>query len=168
MTTASGFAAVRSAAPSLATSSAAVAQAAQLLLPDLEGGRRIDAGILRTAMGAAFGASDAAGAWDWKTAYDACEAATVLVPAQMRQGASPYIRFSDRRAADAGEGREPASDRPIRAAPWRARRSSNEFIQSQMQAMTEQVKDLSETATKTVMDAVINKSISKCTVRWHI
>jgi hypothetical protein len=29
-------------------------------------------------MEAAFGASDAAGAWDWKTAYDACEAATVL------------------------------------------------------------------------------------------
>ena len=29
-----------------------------------------------------------------------------------------------------------------------------EFIQSQMHAMTEQVKDLSETATKTVMDAV--------------
>ena len=29
-----------------------------------------------------------------------------------------------------------------------------EFIQSQMQAMTEQVKDLSETATKTVMGAV--------------
>jgi predicted RNA methylase len=26
----------------------------------------------------AFGASDADGAWDWKTAYDACEAATVL------------------------------------------------------------------------------------------
>ena len=29
-----------------------------------------------------------------------------------------------------------------------------EFIQSQMQAMTEQVKDLSETATKAVMDAL--------------
>ena len=29
-----------------------------------------------------------------------------------------------------------------------------EFIQSQMQAMTEQVKDLSETSTKAVMDAV--------------
>jgi hypothetical protein len=58
--------------------SAAIAQAARLLLLDLEGGRRIDAGILRTAMEAAFGASDAAGAWDWKTAYDACEAATVL------------------------------------------------------------------------------------------
>ena len=94
MTTASGFAAVRSAAPSLATSSAAVAQAAQLLLPDLEGGRRIDAGILRTAMGAAFGASDAAGAWDWKTAYDACEAATVLFlrkcgKALLRRSGSP-------------------------------------------------------------------------------
>ena len=29
-------------------------------------------------METAFGASDATGAWDWKTAYDACEAATVL------------------------------------------------------------------------------------------
>ena len=33
---------------------------------------------LRGAMEAAFGASDATGAWNWKTAYDACEAATVL------------------------------------------------------------------------------------------
>ena len=29
-------------------------------------------------MEATFSASDATGAWDWKTAYDACEAATVL------------------------------------------------------------------------------------------
>lgn len=29
-------------------------------------------------MEVAFGASDATGAWTWKTAYDACEAATVL------------------------------------------------------------------------------------------
>ena len=29
-------------------------------------------------MEAAFGASDTSGAWNWKTAYDACEAATVL------------------------------------------------------------------------------------------
>jgi uncharacterized protein (DUF927 family) len=29
-------------------------------------------------MTSAFGGSDAEGAWDWKTAYDACEAATVL------------------------------------------------------------------------------------------
>ena len=52
--------------------------AAGLLLPYLERGRPVDAGALRAAMEAAFGASDASGAWDWKTAYDACEAATVL------------------------------------------------------------------------------------------
>ncbi len=56
----------------------AVVRAARQLLTDLERGRRIDAAALRTAMEAAFGASDATGAWDWKTAYDACEAATVL------------------------------------------------------------------------------------------
>jgi len=55
-----------------------IAEAARLLLPHLERGQRIDAGVLRTAMETAFGASDATGAWDWKTAYDACEAATAL------------------------------------------------------------------------------------------
>jgi predicted RNA methylase len=78
MTNTLNSAAVCSAASSLAPASAAIAQAAQLLLPDLERGRRIDAAMLRTAMETAFGASDATGAWDWKTAYDACEAATVL------------------------------------------------------------------------------------------
>ncbi len=42
----------------------------------------------------AFGGSDAAGVWDWKTAYDACEAATVLFlrkfgPAIRARAASP-------------------------------------------------------------------------------
>ncbi|NNM73205.1 strawberry notch family protein [Enterovirga aerilata] len=55
-----------------------VFSAAGLLLPHLERGQRIDAATLRGAMETAFGASDTAGAWDWKTAYDACEAATVL------------------------------------------------------------------------------------------
>ena len=68
--------------------------AARLLLPHLERGRRIDAVALRAAMERAFGGSDAAGAWDWKTAYDACEAATVLFlhkfgPAIRAQAASP-------------------------------------------------------------------------------
>ncbi len=86
--------AARSAAPSLAPTYAAVVQAARLLLLDLERGRRIDAGILRAAMESAFGASDAAGAWDWKTAYDACEAATILFlrkfgPAIRAKAASP-------------------------------------------------------------------------------
>jgi predicted RNA methylase len=66
------------AASSVAPASSAIAQAGGYLLPDLERGRRIDAGTLRAAMETAFGASDATGAWDWKTAYDACEAATVL------------------------------------------------------------------------------------------
>ena len=56
----------------------AVIKAARQLLTDLERGRRIDAPVLRNAMEAAFAASDATGAWNWKTAYDACEAATVL------------------------------------------------------------------------------------------
>jgi predicted RNA methylase len=56
----------------------AVVRAARQLLTDLERGHRIDAAGLRGAMEAAFGASDASGAWNWKTAYDACETATVL------------------------------------------------------------------------------------------
>ncbi|RXG90650.1 strawberry notch-like NTP hydrolase domain-containing protein [Bradyrhizobium zhanjiangense] len=56
----------------------AAARAARQLLTDLERGRRIDAAVLRSAMEAAFAGSDAAGAWNWKTAYDVCEAATVL------------------------------------------------------------------------------------------
>ena len=56
----------------------AVIRAACQLLTDLERGRCIDAAVLRGAMEAAFGASDATGAWNWKTAYDACEVATVL------------------------------------------------------------------------------------------
>ena len=52
--------------------------AARLLLPHLERGQRIDASVIRAVMESAFGGSDAEGAWDWKTAYDACEAATVL------------------------------------------------------------------------------------------
>src|SRR5436305_5289329 len=61
-----------------ASLTSAVVRAARQLLTDLERGRRIDAAVLRGAMEAAFGASDTTGAWNWKTAYDACEAATVL------------------------------------------------------------------------------------------
>ena len=52
--------------------------AAQLILPHLETGRAVDAKALRCAMEAACRGSDAEGAWDWKTAYDACEAAQIL------------------------------------------------------------------------------------------
>ena len=52
--------------------------AAQALLPVLEAGRALDAATLRDAMTEAFGASDAEGAWVWKDAYEAAEAAAVL------------------------------------------------------------------------------------------
>ncbi|RWB72542.1 MAG: methylase [Mesorhizobium sp.] len=57
---------------------AAIHAAALRLVPHLERGQRIEAALLRGAMETSFGASDASGAWDWKMAYDACEAATVL------------------------------------------------------------------------------------------
>src|SRR5713101_4198463 len=68
--------------------------AANLLLTDLERGVVIDARALRTAMIASFGASDAEGAWDWKSAYEACEAAQILFlrkfgPAMHERAASP-------------------------------------------------------------------------------
>jgi len=61
-----------------ATITSAAVRAARQLLTNLERGQRIDAAVLRSATEAAFGTSDATGAWNWKTAYDACEAATVL------------------------------------------------------------------------------------------
>ncbi|MCY1128464.1 strawberry notch family protein [Frigidibacter sp. RF13] len=56
----------------------AILAAARLLLPSMERGQRADSALLRAAMDSAFGASDASGLWDWKTGYEACEAATVL------------------------------------------------------------------------------------------
>ena len=77
----------------------AVIAAAHQILPLLERGRRIDSTALRAAMESAFGASDTAGAWDWKTAYDACEVATVLFlrkygKALFRKSGSPASRLS--------------------------------------------------------------------------
>jgi len=74
----------------------ALVHAARLILPHLERGQRVDAPTLRAAMEAAFGGSDADGAWDWKTAYDACEAATVRFlrkfgPAMRARAASPAL-----------------------------------------------------------------------------
>ena len=57
---------------------AALLAAARTLLPVLEAGRALDARSLRDALTQAFGASDADGAWLWKDAYEAAEAALVL------------------------------------------------------------------------------------------
>ncbi len=98
MTTSSAFVAARATATvplALPSETAApIIAAVQILLPHLEQGRRVDAAILRAAMEQAFGGSDTSGAWDWKTAYDACEAATVLFlrkygKALLRKSGSP-------------------------------------------------------------------------------
>ena len=98
-TLAAARAPLRPFASSTANLSDGVVTAAHLLLPHLERGGRIDAVILRAAMERAFGGSDAAGAWDWKTAYDACEAATLLFlrkfgPAIRARAASPAAELS--------------------------------------------------------------------------
>jgi predicted RNA methylase len=56
----------------------ALIAAAASVLDHLARGAVVDTAVLRAAMSDAFGGSDAEGAWDWKTGYDACEAATVL------------------------------------------------------------------------------------------
>ena len=60
------------------TSETALFEAAKALLPVLTAGRPLDANVLRDAMTRAFGATDAEGAWVWKDAYEAAEAAVVL------------------------------------------------------------------------------------------
>ena len=65
-------------APGVRSKPAALLAAATALLPSLEAGRALDAKTLREAMSAAFGASDTQGAWVWKDAYEAAEAAMVL------------------------------------------------------------------------------------------
>ena len=64
--------------PGVRSKPAALLAAATALLPELEAGRALDAKTLREAMSAAFGASDTQGAWVWKDAYEAAEAAMVL------------------------------------------------------------------------------------------
>ena len=66
------------ASPARPVAGDALYAAAQTLLPVLEAGRPLDAATLRDAMTRAFGASDASGAWVWKDAYEAAEAAVVL------------------------------------------------------------------------------------------
>ena len=52
--------------------------AARTLLTPLQNGCLLSAAVLREAMTGAFGGTDADGAWLWKDAYDAAEAAVVL------------------------------------------------------------------------------------------
>ena len=87
------------AAPRSRPKPAALLAAAADLLPHLEAGRVLDATILRHAMTRAFGASDAAGAWVWKDAYEAAEAAMALFlrrwgRAMRREAGSPQAMIA--------------------------------------------------------------------------
>src|SRR3546814_19277877 len=62
-------------APGFAATGQAILAAANLILPDLERGRALDACALRAAMETAFHGSDADGAWDLKIAYEPRETA---------------------------------------------------------------------------------------------
>ena len=81
----------------------ALIAAARSLLPALEAGTAITSPMLREAMVAAFGGSDAEGHWLWKDAYDACEIAQLLflrafAPALRQAGvvaADPGVRIGD-------------------------------------------------------------------------
>ena len=66
------------ASPARPSAGDALFAAAHNLLPVLEAGQPLDAATLRDAMTEAFGGSDAEGAWVWKDAYEAAEAAVVL------------------------------------------------------------------------------------------
>jgi len=73
--------------------------AARLLFPRLEAGKPIDAKILRAAMEEVFSASDTEGAWVWKDAYEAAEAAQIIMLTRygalmQRQAASPHAFLS--------------------------------------------------------------------------
>jgi predicted RNA methylase len=91
--------AVAAAAGQPIVSASALFHAAGHLLPDLERGRIVDARRLRVAMEQAFGGSDAEGAWSWKDAYEACEAAQVLFlrkfgPAIRARAATPIAQLA--------------------------------------------------------------------------
>ncbi len=105
------------AGPTLAAveTGAAIHQAGLLLLPHLERGQRIDAATLRGAMETAFGGSDTTGAWSWKDAYEACEAATVLF---LRKYGKALFRKAGSQAASL-----PLLTRIARLLPTHTRRS---------------------------------------------
>jgi len=94
-----------------------IIEAAQDLLGHLAAGRRIEAPAIRTAMQSAFGASDASGTWDWKTAYEAVEIAQLLFlrrygPAIHAKTADPFERLK-------------LVERIARLAPTQTRRSED-------------------------------------------
>lgn len=78
--------------------SSGIFAAAEELMPLLAGGKMLTAEMMRSSMHAAFGASDADGAWVWKDAYEAAEVAQILLlqkygPAMRRRAGSMHDFF---------------------------------------------------------------------------
>ncbi len=69
-----------------------VLAAARALAPHLNRSRTLDRRLISGVLTMAFGASDAEGAWSWRDAYDACEAALVI---QVRRMAAQVGRLED-------------------------------------------------------------------------
>lgn len=97
--------------------------AARMILKTLNVGGRVDAGFLRKAMEEAHGGSDAQGLWDWKSAYDACEAALVLFldqhgPGMLRRAGGPEAML-------------PMLERLAKLLPTQTRRSEESQLRQQ-------------------------------------
>jgi predicted RNA methylase len=76
------------------TAASSLIAAGETLLKSLSEGRFLSPDIIRAAMTAAFGGTDAEGKWIWKTAYEAIEVAEVLflrkyLPSLRRGGRTP-------------------------------------------------------------------------------
>ncbi|WP_372787013.1 strawberry notch-like NTP hydrolase domain-containing protein, partial [Phenylobacterium sp.] len=80
------------AAPGAAEKAANLLAAARALSPHLNRARALDRCLVASVMTTAFGASDAQGAWIWRDAYDAIEAALVL---QIRRLSPQVGRLED-------------------------------------------------------------------------
>src|SRR3989344_703722 len=75
--------------PPASDRTANVLAAARALLPHLARGRPLERRLLSTTLTTAFGGSDADGAWNWRDAYDAVEAALVMQVRRLEPQVAP-------------------------------------------------------------------------------
>src|SRR5690606_18180695 len=80
------------AGPTASDTAANVLASARALAAHLARSRPLDRRLVAGVMTTAFGATDADGAWSWRDAYDAIEAATVL---QIRRLSPQIARLED-------------------------------------------------------------------------
>ena len=97
----------------------ALLRAGTVLMQLLAQGQAIDAAALRRVMESACGASDAAGAWVWKDAYEACETAPDPVSPALRPRDAGESRHACGHARHAGPDHRAVSDAdaPLRGEP---------------------------------------------------